>query len=99
MIVTWIIVLIIKDCFILNLIELIIYMLNKNEQNSPDQGWKIHITAVPTEAQEELYAVSKYLINNNISFKFIPTIDKLIDRNSKNRSEERRVGKGGRSRG
>ena len=28
-----------------------IYMLNKNEQNSPDQGWKIHITAVPTEAQ------------------------------------------------
>ena len=61
-----------------------IYMLNKNEQNSPDQGWKIHITAVPMEAQEELYAVSKYLINNNISFKFIPTIDKLIDRNSKN---------------
>lgn len=61
-----------------------IYMLNKNEQDPPDQGWKIHITSIPREAQEILYVVSKYLIINQISFKFVPTVDKLIEKNAKN---------------
>lgn len=61
-----------------------IYMMNRNEQDPPDQGWKIHVTAIPREAQEILYVVSKYLIINQISFKFVPTVDKLIEKNSKN---------------
>lgn len=60
-----------------------IYMMNKDERDLPDQGWKIHLTAVPREAQELLYVVSKYLIENGISFKFVPTIAKLIDKNAK----------------
>ena len=60
-----------------------IYMMNKDEQDPPDQGWKIHLTAVPREAQELLYVVSKYLIENKVSFKFVPTIAKLIDKNGK----------------
>lgn len=61
-----------------------IYMMCKNEKDLPDQGWKIHITATPQEAQEELYIVSQYLIYNDISFKYVPTIEKLIEKNSKN---------------
>lgn len=60
-----------------------IYMMNKDERDLPEQGWKIHLTAVPREAQELLYVVSKYLIENKISFKFVPTVTKLIDKNGK----------------
>ncbi|MDF7637964.1 class III lanthionine synthetase LanKC [Lactobacillus sp. ESL0791] len=60
-----------------------IYVMNKDEKDSPDQGWKIHLTAVPEEAQELLYVVADYLLTRGVSFKFVPTVVKLIEKNSK----------------
>src|SRR5690554_4822992 len=42
------------------------------DKELPDQGWKIHITADITEAQDLLYDVANYLLGNEISFKYAP---------------------------
>lgn len=63
-----------------------IYVLNKNEKNPPKQGWKIHLTTIPNEASSMLYVVADFLLKKQISFKFIPSLEKLIDRNSKGAS-------------
>lgn len=52
-------------------------------QKMPDQGWKIHLTANLDDAQSELTTVSKFLIKKQVSFKFIPTREELVLRNSK----------------
>ncbi len=59
------------------------YMLYKNEK-TPLQGWKIHVSANINDAQDVLLDVSRFLITNKISFKFIPNIDKLEQSYSKN---------------
>lgn len=55
----------------------------------PVQGWKIHISAIITQAQAVLDAVTPWLIKKKISFKFVVNIGQLIYSNSKyaNRSE------------
>lgn len=53
------------------------YMLYKEEE-LPDQGWKIHVSANIDDAQEVLSEVSKLLIKKKISFKFVPTPDDLL---------------------
>lgn len=60
-----------------------IYLISKEENNPLDQGWKIHITADAKDAALELYEVAKFLISKNISFKFVPNVNKLISKNSK----------------
>lgn len=56
-----------------------------NKQNTlPKQGWKIHITSDLKNAQETLDRVTPYLIEKNISFKFVPNLERLLFKNAKN---------------
>lgn len=58
------------------------YVINK-EKKLPLQGWKIHLSVVVEEAQDLLNTVVPYLIEREISFKYIPNINAVIYRNSK----------------
>lgn len=58
------------------------YMINE-EYDFPDQGWKIHITSNINDSDRILYDVSKYLIQNKISFKFVPNKNELLKKNQK----------------
>ena len=60
-----------------------------NPQTLPNQGWKIHLSTQLTESQALLDKVSEYLISKKVSFKFVPSYDALLLKNSKyaNRSE------------
>lgn len=49
----------------------------------PDQGWKIHISAVTKELQFVLQDVADFLIDSEISFKFVPSVEEWIAKNSK----------------
>lgn len=60
-----------------------VYMLCKGEKSGKKQGWKVHITANICDAEDLLFAISKYLIHKEISFKFIPNKQELINRNAK----------------
>ncbi|SDC38893.1 Lanthionine synthetase C-like protein [Terribacillus halophilus] len=53
------------------------------EKDFPDQGWKIHITADINEAANLLYDVAKYLIEEEISFKYVPNLRTLESKNVK----------------
>ncbi|MCY8810021.1 class III lanthionine synthetase LanKC [Bacillus atrophaeus] len=59
------------------------YCIN-TKKKMPKQGWKIHITTDIDEAQKTLDTVLPYLINNEISFKFVPNERQLLFKNSKN---------------
>lgn len=58
------------------------YVLNHPEK-LPVQGWKIHLSANIEDAQDMLDTVTPYLIENKISFKFVPSKWALIEKNSK----------------
>ncbi|MGA3512735.1 class III lanthionine synthetase LanKC [Lactiplantibacillus plantarum] len=47
------------------------------------QGWKIHVTTTIKDSQKCLDVVSEYLIESQISFKFVPNIEMLLEKNSK----------------
>lgn len=49
----------------------------------PDQGWKIHISAATAELQLVLEEVADFLIAQDISFKYVPSVDEWIAKNSK----------------
>ncbi|PTI73274.1 serine/threonine protein kinase, partial [Staphylococcus succinus] len=49
----------------------------------PDQGWKIHISSLPSTAQKILDEVSSILMKNKISFKFVKNYQQLFEKNSK----------------
>lgn len=49
----------------------------------PQQGWKIHLTANIKDAQKLLLTVSQYLNNQQVSYKFIDTVDAMLLSNSK----------------
>lgn len=55
----------------------------KNDEKLPSQGWKIHITSTVDQAQECLNKVLPYLVKKNISFKFVPSLEELLIKNSK----------------
>lgn len=57
-------------------------VINKNSF-SKKQGWKIHITADISDAQELLYVVANHLIKNKISFKFVNSVQELVRKNGK----------------
>ncbi|AGI27758.1 MULTISPECIES: class III lanthionine synthetase LanKC [Bacillus] len=59
------------------------YCIN-TKKKMPKQGWKIHITTDIDEAQKTLDIVLPYLIENEISFKFVPNERQLLFKNSKN---------------
>ena len=59
------------------------YCINK-KFSMPKQGWKIHITSDLNNAQKTLDYITPYLIANDISFKFVPNIERLLFKNSKN---------------
>ncbi|MBM6586268.1 class III lanthionine synthetase LanKC [Pediococcus acidilactici] len=48
-----------------------------DQKNLPIQGWKIHISANINDAQDVLLDVSKFLIQNKISFKYTPSAFEL----------------------
>lgn len=58
------------------------YMIYKHK-DFPDQGWKIHITTSINDSEKLLYDVSLFLIENQISFKYVPNKTALINKNSK----------------
>lgn len=58
------------------------YIINK-KNDFPSQGWKIHISATPDESQNLLYDVARFLLANNISFKFVPSKTALLEKNQK----------------
>ena len=58
------------------------YMIFK-DRDFPDQGWKIHITTDIREASYLLYDVAIFLIKNEVSFKYVPSLKSLKSKNSK----------------
>ncbi|MCI1923196.1 MAG: hypothetical protein LKJ64_03890 [Lentilactobacillus buchneri] len=54
-----------------------------NVDTLPNQGWKIHITANISDAQQLLEVVAKILIPKEVSFKFLPDKYSLLMANSK----------------
>ena len=53
------------------------------EKDFPDQGWKIHITVNINEAASLLYDVAEFLIENQISFKYVPNLRAWTSKNAK----------------
>ncbi|HJF18551.1 MAG TPA: class III lanthionine synthetase LanKC [Aeriscardovia aeriphila] len=49
----------------------------------PNQGWKIHISAATAELQLVLQEVADFLIAQDVSFKYVPSVDEWIAKNSK----------------
>jgi serine/threonine protein kinase len=58
--------------------------VNFKDVNLPIQGWKIHISAIPSNSIEILEKTAKILVNNKLPFKFLKTIDIFFKQNSKN---------------
>lgn len=57
-------------------------VINAN-QNWPDQGWKIHISTIPEDAQTVLFTVANFLFRMGVSFKFVSSLHLLRYQNSK----------------
>lgn len=57
------------------------YLYKANEL--PNQGWKIHITSTIEQAQDTLDTIVPELISQNISFKYVPSKEALLMKNSK----------------
>lgn len=53
------------------------------ESDIPEQGWKIHLSATPKDAQEMLFVVARFLYNRKRNFKFVSTYNKYIAKCSK----------------
>ncbi|NDI35799.1 class III lanthionine synthetase LanKC [Chengkuizengella sediminis] len=49
----------------------------------PIQGWKIHISASSSEAQQTLDIVSTFLFDQSVSFKYVSSLSELFLKNSK----------------
>lgn len=58
------------------------YMIFK-EANFPAQGWKIHITTDQYYAQDLLYDIAEFLISQETSFKYVPNLSALQEKNAK----------------
>ncbi|MFF2176734.1 class III lanthionine synthetase LanKC [Lysinibacillus sp. NPDC058147] len=58
------------------------YCINLSNK-MPKQGWKIHISTELDCAQKTLNIVVPYLIDNKISFKYVPNKKELLSKNSK----------------
>ena len=54
-----------------------------NKYDFPSQGWKIHISADVSDAQNLLFDVAQFLIDQNISFKYVPSLRTLLNKNVK----------------
>lgn len=50
------------------------YVLSK-KTTFPNQGWKIHISAATAELQLVLQKVADFLIAQDVSFKYVPSVD------------------------
>ncbi|WP_166785802.1 MULTISPECIES: class III lanthionine synthetase LanKC [Cryobacterium] len=48
-----------------------------------EQGWKIHVSAIPEHAQSALTAVAQILVAENTAFKYLSSPERLSARNSK----------------
>lgn len=71
-----------SDDWVKTINDVYTYVISKKSL-LPEQGWKIHISSVLNEAQNILLVVSHYLINNDISFKFLNNSKLFIQNNSK----------------
>jgi tRNA A-37 threonylcarbamoyl transferase component Bud32 len=60
-----------------------------DEIDLPGQGWKVHVSAIPGNADEILARTWTYLCGHRIGFKFLRGIDLLVRRNSKHSPRER----------
>ncbi|NBI30236.1 class III lanthionine synthetase LanKC [Chengkuizengella marina] len=49
----------------------------------PIQGWKIHISAIPSEAQHTLDIISSFLFHQSVPFKYVSSFRELFLKNSK----------------
>lgn len=58
-------------------------MVNYINDELPSQGFKIHVSSTLNKAQNMLTTVSRYLIKNCISFKYVRSFEQLMIKNSK----------------
>ncbi|MFD6421989.1 class III lanthionine synthetase LanKC [Streptomyces sp. NPDC060198] len=58
-------------------------MLTPPDHELPPQGWKIHVSAVPENAERVLERCREYLVPQGIAFKFIRSRKVLLRRNGK----------------
>lgn len=58
-------------------------MVNYINDKLPSQGFKIHVSSTLNNAQNILTTVARYLIKNNISFKYVRSLEQLMIKNSK----------------
>lgn len=54
----------------------------------PEQGWKVHVSACPSNAPEVLGRVWRYCVRNHVAFKFLWSPTVLLSRNSKYAARE-----------
>ncbi|MFH7595577.1 class III lanthionine synthetase LanKC [Streptomyces racemochromogenes] len=47
--------------------------LSPEDAHLPDQGWKIHVSATPTDAAEVVDKVWDYCLSRSVAFKFLPS--------------------------
>lgn len=52
--------------------------------NLPDQGWKIHLSSCPTEAQLLLDVVGGFLVKKRVAFKHLVSYGSFLRLNGKN---------------
>jgi serine/threonine protein kinase len=57
--------------------------LRPSEQQLPSQGWKIHVSGTPSNADRVLTAVYRYCVDQVISFKHLRTRTMVLAHNSK----------------
>jgi hypothetical protein len=58
-------------------------LLRPAEHSGPEQGWKVHVSAVPKNAARVLATVADYCLPRGVPFKFITSEKALVARNSK----------------
>ncbi|EWM13668.1 class III lanthionine synthetase LanKC [Kutzneria sp. 744] len=58
-------------------------VLRPAEYDGPEQGWKVHVSAVPKNAARVLATVADYCLSRGVPFKFITSEKALVARNSK----------------
>jgi hypothetical protein len=56
---------------------------NTPEFKLPDQGWKIHVSATPSNASDVVEVVWNYCLSNGIAFKFLRSRQAVVVVNSK----------------
>jgi len=58
-------------------------LLRPAGHSGPEQGWKVHVSAVPKNAARVLVTVAEYCLPRCVPFKFITNEKTLVARNSK----------------